>query len=221
MTEIRIEKKKPVWPWVVLVLIILAVIYFFWYNNDRNLDNSEDLYPLTDTISRTDGTNRNEWGDTLDNLNSGNYGLVRSEQTLADYFSFVDNTENRTSDQGYYRTGFFSLISAVKRQSEIEMVDVSQHISSAMESAENLTNDQTSTTTADNAKKAAEEVAKALRKIQEKEYDNLSEDAKELDDAVAGIDAAQNLDQESEELDTFFEKAARLLQKMNDNGMNN
>ena len=28
MAEIKIEKKKPVWPWIVVALIIAALLYF-------------------------------------------------------------------------------------------------------------------------------------------------------------------------------------------------
>lgn len=33
MTEIKIRKKRPVWPWVVLVLVIIAVAYYLWAND--------------------------------------------------------------------------------------------------------------------------------------------------------------------------------------------
>jgi hypothetical protein len=30
MAEIKIEKKKPIWPWIAVVLIIGAVIYYIY-----------------------------------------------------------------------------------------------------------------------------------------------------------------------------------------------
>ena len=35
MAEIKIEKKKPIWPWVVVVLIIGALLYFVFLKNDE------------------------------------------------------------------------------------------------------------------------------------------------------------------------------------------
>ncbi len=35
MTEIKIEKKKPVWPWILLVLGVLAAAWFFFFRNDK------------------------------------------------------------------------------------------------------------------------------------------------------------------------------------------
>lgn len=33
MAEIKIEKKKPVWPWIVVALIIAALLYFLLLSN--------------------------------------------------------------------------------------------------------------------------------------------------------------------------------------------
>ncbi len=41
MAEIKIEKKKPIWPWILVILLILAAIYFFWYSSDQNFDNRQ------------------------------------------------------------------------------------------------------------------------------------------------------------------------------------
>lgn len=30
MAEIGVEKKKPVWPWIILVLVILVILYFLF-----------------------------------------------------------------------------------------------------------------------------------------------------------------------------------------------
>ncbi|QAA80361.1 hypothetical protein EI546_00820 [Aequorivita sp. H23M31] len=216
MAEIKIEKKKPIWPWVLLVVIILLIVYFFWYRNDANLDRTDDVI-VRDTISQVNepyqDTNRME--ETT--LYTGTYGTVRNEEAFADYFRYVDNLDTRDSDRGFYRTAFFKLITAVKRQAEIDSVDVTNNISAAMNSAENLTNDPDTNTKADNAKKAADEISKALKTIQEKVNDNLSDNYKEVQTAASGIDGTKTLDTQTASIDAFFDKSARLLQNMNDN----
>lgn len=42
MADIRIEKKKPVWPWLILV-IILAVVIFLYFYGSMDTDENEDL----------------------------------------------------------------------------------------------------------------------------------------------------------------------------------
>lgn len=43
MAEIKIEKKKPIWPWIVAVLLIGALVYFVFLRDDqvRNDSNTE------------------------------------------------------------------------------------------------------------------------------------------------------------------------------------
>lgn len=213
MAEIKIEKKTPVWPWILLVLIILAAIYFFWYYNDRNIDGSEDI-TLNDTVAQVEESYRYDEVRDTSTLYTGKYGTIRKEHAFADYLGFVDNLDNKGTDRNYYRTAFFKLITATKRQAEIENVDVSNNISAAMESAEKLTNDPTITVKADNVRKAADEVSKALKTIQEKEFDNLSDYVKAVDAAVANIDGTQSTTQQASNVDVFFDKTANLLQKM-------
>lgn len=43
MAEIKIEKKKPVWPWILVGLIILVVIFFLVFaNEDDNEIDTDD-----------------------------------------------------------------------------------------------------------------------------------------------------------------------------------
>ncbi|MBF6608248.1 MAG: hypothetical protein ITG00_05880 [Flavobacterium sp.] len=54
MAEIKIEKKRPVWPWILLILGIAALIYFLVFRDaDTDLiDDQEDIndVELRDTI---------------------------------------------------------------------------------------------------------------------------------------------------------------------------
>lgn len=38
MADIRIEKKKPVWPWILLIIILAVVAFLYFYGS---LDNEE------------------------------------------------------------------------------------------------------------------------------------------------------------------------------------
>lgn len=103
MAEIKIEKKQPIWPWILVILLILAAIYFFWYSSDQNFDNRDDLI-LRDTISQNDGAyrynddrNTNDFSNSM-SLYSGKYGTVQNEQAFVDYFTYLDSREI-TSDK--------------------------------------------------------------------------------------------------------------------------
>jgi hypothetical protein len=49
MAEIKIEKKKPLWPWIVAVLIIAALVYYIFVNNQEN--SSENNVEIENTTS--------------------------------------------------------------------------------------------------------------------------------------------------------------------------
>ena len=44
MAEIKIEKKKPIWPWIAALLIIGALIYYiFFVEHEVQNDNSVEI----------------------------------------------------------------------------------------------------------------------------------------------------------------------------------
>jgi hypothetical protein len=48
MAEIKIEKKKPVWPWILVLLVIAALIYFiFCRDNETATDNGTEIENTT------------------------------------------------------------------------------------------------------------------------------------------------------------------------------
>ncbi|AVR46703.1 hypothetical protein C7S20_16310 [Christiangramia fulva] len=40
MADIRVEKRKPIWPWILLIVIIAVVVFLFIYGSDDD-DNEE------------------------------------------------------------------------------------------------------------------------------------------------------------------------------------
>lgn len=51
MAEIKIEKKKPIWPWILALLIIAAIVVFYFmgdtdYDDDMTTDDVEEIDDL-------------------------------------------------------------------------------------------------------------------------------------------------------------------------------
>ncbi|WP_228852136.1 hypothetical protein [Aegicerativicinus sediminis] len=42
MAEIKIEKKSPRWPYILIALVVVLVIAFVWYNNSENINQGID-----------------------------------------------------------------------------------------------------------------------------------------------------------------------------------
>lgn len=56
MAEIKVEKKKPVWPWILLILGILALVYFLFLRDEE--EEQEVIQDVEDTTSmKTDVLN--------------------------------------------------------------------------------------------------------------------------------------------------------------------
>jgi ABC-type phosphate/phosphonate transport system permease subunit len=49
MAEIKIEKKKPVWPWILLLIIIALLVYYFFFR-DRETE-QEVIQDVEETTS--------------------------------------------------------------------------------------------------------------------------------------------------------------------------
>ena len=48
MAEIKIRKKKPVWPWILLVIILAILTFLYFYgsmaeNDDNEIDETDDI----------------------------------------------------------------------------------------------------------------------------------------------------------------------------------
>ncbi len=66
MAEIKIEKKKPIWPWIILVLVILALLYFLVFaDDDDDKDDMDDMNTeqVEEETAWEDDTDTTTWED--------------------------------------------------------------------------------------------------------------------------------------------------------------
>ncbi|MCB7480006.1 hypothetical protein [Christiangramia sediminis] len=50
MADIRIEKKKPVWPWILLI-VILAVVAFLYIYGSMDSEENDDKEPELEEVT--------------------------------------------------------------------------------------------------------------------------------------------------------------------------
>ncbi len=206
MAEIKIEKKKPIWPWILAALVLLAVVLFFVFN-DRN--ETEEVAGMTE-VENADRLGANDYGATSDNNGMNNNGAVAS------YVQFVENSSASMGlDHEYSNEALSKLMAATQAKANQIGYDAQADLDKVKTYADKIATDPYETSHANSIRKAAELLTTALQNMQKAEYPQLSNEAEQLREASAAIDPSELTLNQKEEVKNYFEEAANLLQKMN------
>ena len=205
MAEIGIEKKKPIWPWIILVLVILAILYFLVFADDDD-DNMEENN--TEQVEDTTAW-ENQARDTTSAWDTENNG-----QAVSGYISHVGDKTRMGIDHEYTNNALLQLINAVQAKARENNVNIDADIQQIRQDAEEITQDPMATDHADKIKDAGTRLADALEKIQQEKFPDLSQDVQEVKNAAQQIEPSTLTLEQKEDVNTFFDEAADVLQKM-------
>jgi len=194
MTEIKIEKKKAVWPWALLCLGILALVIYLLYS-----------YTHTD-----DSEVRENADDT------GLINVHENNSTVAAFVTFVNGDANKMSlDHAYTNEALLKLMEATNAMADEIGYNVRADLDKVKEYADKITLDPFETSHADNIRKAADILTNVLQNMQQAKYAGLTNEVAALRNASASINPdVLTLDQK-DAVKSFFSEAADLLKKMN------
>ena len=194
MTEIKIEKKKPVWPWILLVLGLLAAAWFFFFRNDKD-----------EPVETADKTVPIELIDVHEN-----------NSTVAAYVTFINSDTNKMSlDHSFTSEALTKLTDAVDAMATEAGYDVKVDITRAKQYADEITQDPLVTTHADKIRSAADVLSTSLQNMQQAKYPGLSAEAADVKNAAAAINPETLTLDQRDAVKSFFRKASDLLTKMN------
>lgn len=192
MTEIKIEKKKPIWPWILLTLGILALVYFIAINNNKEKEVAA------------------EKEDT------GMIDVHENNSSVAAYVMFINSDTNKmTLDHSYVNEALLQLTDATNAMADEVDYVVKADLDRAKELANRITNDPFETSHADNIRKASDIIAGVLQNMQRAKYPGLENEAREVTFASESINPATLTLDQKDVVSTYFAKAAYLLEKMN------
>lgn len=132
MAEIKIEKKAPVWPWLLLALAAIALLlYFFVFRNKAETVADAPVVPALIDVKENNGT-------------------------VAEYVNFVGaDTATMTLDHSYSSKALRMLVDASGAMAGAVDFDVKGDLDRAKSCADAITADPLSTTHADSIRKAA------------------------------------------------------------------
>ena len=198
MTEIKIEKRKLLWPWILLGIgVVVLIIYFLAFQTS-----SEEVKEVKE-VAQVTKTN-----DLID---------VKENNTTVDaYVNFIEADTNRmTLDHEYTNEALLRLTNATNAMADEIGYDVKADIEMVNEHAEMITKDPFDISHADKIRKATDILTNVLQNIQKAKYPGLTNEVTELKNVSASINPdILTLDQK-DVVKSFFNKAAMLLKKMN------
>lgn len=210
MAEIKIKKKQPIWPWILLILGILALIYYLF---TRNTDDIDDMMRDDDTEMVRDTTEVSRERERTD-------AVVLSDMAsskISDYKGFIEDKEKMGVDHEYSKTALDKLIDATEAVANSLNVDIKTDLATARINADAITKDPTALNHAEKIKNAGNTITQSLKKIQMQKYPDLENSMSELENSLASITPATKTLEQKDVIQKFYDKAGEVLTNMKNN----
>jgi hypothetical protein len=210
MAEIKIEKKSPIWPWILLIILILAVIVYYVSTN-------------TDGDSIFDNETNTEVRDTISNVHPAHGTTMPYMGTLnavQEFESSVTDSVRIGVDSTYTKTAIVNLARVVTLKAD----ELDVQSSMALENLKFYSDPNYTTTDTElpadkdvygNFKTVSKDIVTVLESIQSENYPSLKEDILELKQTSSKIDTNIATKEQQVTVQTFFTKAKKVVNDMN------
>ena len=204
MAEIKVEKKKPIWPWIIVGLIVLAILYFLFVNgDDEEVIDENNQEQIVDT--------ENETGSTLEDNSEEN---LSNTGGVSGYLSYIGDKSKMGVDHEYTNNAIIYLMNAVQAKANELNINIDADMQEIREQAEAITTDPMAKDHAEKIKRAGSNLADVIENLQEEEYPDLSQDVQEVKTAVQNIDGSVPTLEQKDKINKFFNEAGDVLKKM-------
>lgn len=216
MAEIKIEKKKPIWPWIILVLIILAILYFLVFANDDDRDEMDDMDETEQIEDETvwEDEDTTSWGNEADTTDWASENDTLGTAGVSGYLTYISDTSKMGVDHEYTNNALIQLMNAVQAKAKEINYNIEADMQSVRQDAKAIQDDPTGQNHANKIKQAGTKLANILQKMQQEKYPDLSNDVEEVKTAANNIDGSQQTLQQKDQINKFFNEAADVLRKM-------
>ncbi|MHA7944002.1 hypothetical protein ACJOV8_013080 [Formosa sp. 3Alg 14/1] len=215
MAEIKIEKKKPIWPWILVILIILGIIMYVIYT-----PHNEDVYPNdTNTYNSTDTIIRN-------NENESAYPATTTQETMVSYESsstylvqLQENLDGSTAigtDSVQTRKALYNLAYATASKAEESNI----YDSDALKNLESQLQKHTTSSTNDvdmtkvetlDFKTMSSDITTVIEDIQTNHAPELKEDMSKLKETSNALSTSMAWSEQQKNIEAYFKQAHDIL----------
>ncbi|MDT0647311.1 hypothetical protein RM545_11480 [Zunongwangia sp. F260] len=204
MAEIKVEKKKPIWPWIIAGLIVLVILYFLFANGD-----DDEMIDETEQEQVIDTT-------SIEEENTANWDNNRNDTVggVDGYLSYIGDESRMGIDHEYTNNAIIYLMNAVQAKANELNVNIDADIEEIRQKAEKITQDPMATNHADKIKDAGSDLTNVIENLQEEQFPDLSQDVQEVKSAVQDIDGSVLTLEQKDKVNKFFDEAGDVLNKM-------
>lgn len=217
MAEIKIEKEKPVRPWIlgiIIAIVLLALLYFFVFKEQNDDFDSSDQSNTEqiDTIDSTTyvGEETAGWEDNQvnDSLTGGSAELTSA------YLTSVEDESKLGADAAYTNNALVKLIDAVRAKATESQLNLDTDLKQVKGNEIKTSGDSTNASS-EQIKETGNKIVAAMQNIQKEKYPQLTEDVNEMKNGVNHIDAKKKMDDQQKQIEAFFNKSSEVLKQMN------
>lgn len=207
MAEIKIEKKKPIWPWILLGLIILAVILYFVIadnNDDDDFNEEENTEQVATPMETEEDTETASWEE--DNLSG--------DESVSKYLTHISDQEKMGIDHEYSSQALVYLINALENRSEEANINTEVEIQELKDDVRDIKEDPQALTHANTINDVGDKIVDLMEKMQEEKFPDISQDVQEVKTALQNIDPSTPTLDQKDAVNSFYKEAGDVVQNM-------
>lgn len=194
MAEINVEKKqkKPVWPWIIAILLIGGLIWLFTgVDNDEEYETAETEYTQPAEESQTQP-------------------ITEATNPITSFIAFVNENNGDVSlSHNYTQDGLQHLAEAMAYlNDQHQSVNGNQHISTIKQTASNITHNTYSEQHADKIRMAFLATASFMQDLPSSAFPELQDEADDIKDAAESIKSKELATNQANDIQNFFDEVA-------------
>jgi hypothetical protein len=213
MAEIKIEKKKPVWPWIILVIAIIAIIAFLLYNNSDEADDYADDV-TSDQVDDMDSTIYNDTvvDDTYNTQQDSMDMMMPLTETMRD-------TSRLGIDSTYTKTAFYNVAKATLMKARALQINTSPALTD-LEQYVNETTGMEDTRMPNSEgefdiKKISNTIVSVMETIQTTNVPTMKQSIAGLKTTAGKLNATTDLAKQQRNIQAFVRQAYNVLNSIN------